>query len=565
MKILTTVLIVILMSSLCIAEQAITKERSRKPSLPMLEVLTDLVNLRNLAISQINSPIGRAIALVEIGRITWPVDKEEAKRTLREAYRFTLPSGKENEAQQSTAERGWTLREAVIKNEIRHRILEIVRVDKAFATELFGPQPDSWERRYSYETYGNLVAEAIMSGSTESATELVLSLQDVSPIAISGMGGVVNEIAINHRASADSLILQIVERLQHIETSRDLSVIVLGLSEMIEPNRFGRVSVPPPGPAVFRTYLHFMIDYFNRLAQSGPDALRRKRPYVIRARELSVRYAQDLVPQFMALERLSASDSEHAWTPDSTVSNQGALDDSAEGGAANEQKIISFIFRGEFSKARELIREIKDGTKRAELLEMAKEEEATRLAKKGELVNAEKLAGELAQPSSIVRVYAMIINKHISEGHTRELASGLISTALLRLSHNEPAAPLEEKGSSSAPSSSSAKVSYDPLLAMLNSLMNDMARADEGLGLQVMDAVVSAANRSKIDTSLGLTGLDYETLKKLSANNEERVRRAALALCDPLRQILTLVKTDEAKLERIAKSNVQTKANATPK
>jgi hypothetical protein len=267
----------------------------------------------------------------------------------------------------------------------------------------------------------------------------------------------------------------------------------------------------------------------------------------------------------MALERLSASDSEHAWTPDSTVSNQGALDDSAEGGAANEQKIISFIFRGEFSKARELIREIKDGTKRAELLEMAKEEEATRLAKKGELVNAEKLAGELAQPSSIVRVYAMIINKHISEGHTRELASGLISTALLRLSHNEPAAPLEEKGSSSAPSSSSAKVSYDPLLAMLNSLMNDMARADEGLGLQVMDAVVSAANRSKIDTSLGLTGLDYETLKKLSANNEERVRRAALALCDPLRQILTLVKTDEAKLERIAKSNVQTKANATPK
>lgn len=45
--------------------------------------------------------------------------------------------------------------------------------------------------------------------------------------------------------------------------------------------------------------------------------------------------------------------------------------------------------------------------------------------------------------------------------------------------------------------------------------------------------------------------LDYESFKRLSVNNEERIRQVALTLNDPLRRILLLVKVDETKLGSI--------------
>jgi hypothetical protein len=81
---------------------------------------------------------------------------------------------------------------------------------------------------------------------------------------------------------------------------------------------------------------------------------------------------------------------------------------------------------------------------------------------------------------------------------------------------------------------------HDHVLESLVSLAKSIAVVDEEDTLIVLDKIVSAANRSKMDTGLGRTGLDMPTFRSLAGISESRVWQAGFSLNDRLRRIVML-------------------------
>jgi hypothetical protein len=548
MKSLKLFSVLILMCSFSLGQQPPTSGSNPQPTLVSSPLLNDLVDLRNLAIGEVKSPVARAIALIEIGRITWSIDREEAKRSFREAYRLTLPSTAPDDPTQKLLMRAAAVRESIVKTDLRRRLAGLIKSDKEFSTELFGPKGDVPERADAYEKYGILLSKAILANSTDSATDMILSLEDVAPMAVSGLDGLVNEIARTDRAAGDMLIAQILDRLRSTELSREQFPIILGLSRMIEPhgNAFsdnsGSTYIAPPSPQVIRAYLYFLETYFNSVALTSPNTLGTMRPFIIHAADLSSRIAAELVPEFVALERMSRREGDTAWNPSLPADSRSSNEDSDDAFAG---KVSSLLSKGDFEKARDEIRQIHSENVRRDLFESVNYRESIESIKKGDLGKGEKLAMDLRLLPLVTSVYTLLIEKNVLFGNKLH-AHELMSEVLTRID-----TPVDsEKPSSTSVKTERGQNSFDPRLAALNKLTRTVKGLDESLQLQFLDAMVAAANRSALDTSLGITGIDYELFGRVALGKPEQARKSALDFQDPLRRILALSSIADAKAKQ---------------
>jgi hypothetical protein len=93
----------------------------------------------------------------------------------------------------------------------------------------------------------------------------------------------------------------------------------------------------------------------------------------------------------------------------------------------------------------------------------------------------------------------------------------------------------------------------DPVLSGFGKLAKAIAPINEGLGLEVLDELVVAANNSSTDTAQGDVGFETDIFKELASKNEGRAKQAAESLKDTLRQIAALAAIYRWKATSLAK------------
>jgi tetratricopeptide (TPR) repeat protein len=499
--------------------------------------------------AKLEKPLALAAAKAEIASAGWTLDREWAKKLLREAYQLTLPP----EAEQIE------LRDKLVgappilstsndraRNEVRRRVLSVASRDKSFGEELvkFG-----LEKLGSYEThqrYSELAYQAARQGDVEAASDYTLKAIETDPTYL-GPVQVINEIAVKDRGAADRLILQYIDRLGRfplsyenqstMRTSFILNMLVYPRSAFNEPTP----DIPSPGVAVMRAYVVYEVERFGKLDEA---TLRRARSGLLLVWEPLKKYAPDLTTTFMELEARSRMAGDNSPLPTKQSSQEQnkeryekRLKDALDSGEADELTINFAISRGDFERARKLIAKLPDGAQKTQLTDTVNSKEAISLAARGDIVGAERLAEQLTRAVSMLEAYPAIIKRCVADKN-QACVSLLAHKAVRQLKRADLTLATPPAGipASIVPSNRE----FDPVLSGLSKLASLIAPLDEQVALEVLDEVIAAANASALDTEQGRTGIDVELFPRLSSRNEVRVRQAAETFKDRLRRIVAL-------------------------
>ncbi|MGI9106732.1 MAG: hypothetical protein ACR2G4_10845 [Pyrinomonadaceae bacterium] len=525
-------------------------------------LLTDLRALETVA-AKLDAPLALATAKAEIASAGWTLDREWAKKLLREAYELTFPPEKEQ----------IKLREKPVgalptpptsddraRSSVRGRVLEVASRDKAFVVEL---AQSGAEKLGSYEThqrYSALAYQAAMQGDQEAVATYVHKALEAD-ITQAGAYDAINELALKDRAAADSLILQYIDQLRRFppafENQGTLRTSFM-LHRLVYPNSlFPKHNFPPPGAAVMRAYVMYEVERISKLEQA---ALFRERLSLLGIWEPLRKYAPELTNPFMELEARSRRPGDNSPLPTKKSiqeqykeSYEKRLKEALDSGEADEMTIHFVLSRGDFDKARKLISKLPDGAQKTQFTEMVNLREATSLAAKGDLAGAESLAEQLTRAVSIVEAYPALINRcGTDRQQPSSCASLLVSKAVRQLKRADatPFMPPAGIPASIVPTGRE----FDPVLSSLSKFAGLIIAHDETLALEVLDQVVAAANASGMETGQGRTGLELEVFRKLAVRNEVRVRQTAESFKDRLRQIVALAAIYQWKAAELAKA-----------
>ena len=278
-------------------------------------LLADLRALESES-KELRAPLDLASAKAEIAAAEWTLDRERAKRLLREALPLTFPEEVDRPKMREHSV-GARLQMGPLEDRtralVRGRILKIASADATFAREL----ADSTARELGVveevDQYTQLASAAAGEGRIEEASDLIRHAVETEPTLI-GIGFVINEVAAHDRAAADRLMLDYINSLRALPLAvftdrNDAGLRVpLGFMAMLDPAEpffdGGHAGTPPPGREVVRAYIGFVMDTMGRAGQSHADVSRMWAmlvtlwPYV-------AEYAPELISQFNALERAS--------------------------------------------------------------------------------------------------------------------------------------------------------------------------------------------------------------------------------------------------------------------
>ncbi len=243
---------------------------------------------------KLDSPLARALAKAEIAAAVWLLDEMWAKKLLREAYALTLP-GEEEQSRLRNRPMGAPLsppgRDEIARNMIRHRVLEIASRDRVFAEQLAQLNAQHLGREAEHETYASFAARSLEAGDVEAASNYILKAIEADPTLITATM-IINDLAARDRRAADRLIIRYIERLRttpisltdhsFLRTSLILHIIMLEnnspvLRAMNRNSNSEAQRVPPPGAAVIRAYVAYVLDTVRGLEQREPGSLRRTR------------------------------------------------------------------------------------------------------------------------------------------------------------------------------------------------------------------------------------------------------------------------------------------------
>jgi hypothetical protein len=240
--------------------------------------------------SELRKPLARSRAKVEIADAAWTLDREWAKKLLREAYELTFPEEAERDR----------LRQEVIgarpkpptdmewaRTQMRDRVFVVARRDKAFADELGLLGARELGRAEEDERNRNLASQALRAGDAQLAGEYVSLSITAEPTRGTAFEMIPN-IAKLDRAVADRLILEYIGRLRGTPISMSngsalrVHLFLHGMMAGGYPGKDGR-PVPPPGPAVARAYVSYVVESMTALGQSEPQSLRTLRTFLLAA------------------------------------------------------------------------------------------------------------------------------------------------------------------------------------------------------------------------------------------------------------------------------------------
>lgn len=513
-----------------------------------LSLISDLQFLASDSQNLNDKPLARALAQAEVADVAWVLDREWAKKLLREAYALTLPPEEEQLKLRNRPAGSLPVfapSENRARDNVRRRVLEVARRDKALVEELTesgARKLGSFEEQFRQS---ELAKQSLIDGDLKAAGEHVLSALQADPTQTSTLS-VINDLAKRDRAAADNLILQYITLLRSFPISfddqSDLRTTHM-LSRLIFPHFDPRnQDTPPPGPAVMRAYVGYVIDTVSR---EEPARMQMSRLWLLSVWGLLKQYAPELTEQFLALEVQSRRPNETVPLPRTSLEDEykkrarEQAKNKAEGekDEPDEQVINAAIGRGDFAQARELINKLKDGPVKEQLTEDANVGEALSLATKGDISGAEILAGRLNRATSILRTYPSLVEKCAAK-RDHPCASRLVLQAVRQLKRSDPSLATPPGGIPAAAIPTSKEV--DPVLASLSKLVKLILPIDDTLALDVLNEMVAAANRSAVDTGQGWTGFETDVFTKFAAKNETEALMTAQTLDDRLRRIVSL-------------------------
>jgi hypothetical protein len=544
------------------SKQALTKTDDLLPE--KLSLLSDLQGLVARA-KQLEKPLARGIAEAEIADAAWSLDRDLAKELLRDAYSLAFPE----EAEQAKlrkrpvgAQPQMPTPTENARSAVRGRVMKVAARDKAFANELARSVAEKLGPYEAHMSYASLAYNAIQDDDYEGASKYITQSIEADPTQITGPSEI-NQLAAKNRAAADEAILAYIAHLNSMTLdSRDGSLprVFMALSMLIHPDEFfTRISgIPPPGPAVMRAYVAYVLNSLALMEQQSPSTFTASHLLLLHTYPLLTQYAPDLKQQFLDLEQRSRKPGESLSLPTAKSSEEEykaksdkQVERELESDHPDEIVIQRVISRGDFTKARQMIDKLSDGPQKTQLTELLNAQQAISLANKGDISGALKLAESLVKAGSILRVFPVIVGKCAAKNDDA-CARDSVNQAVTQLKKADvtpftppPGVPASIMGTSR---------DFDLVLTSLGSLASAVISMKDELALDVLDELVIAANHSELDTGQGRTGFETSLFKKLAEKNEERTTAAAIQFQDPLRQIVALAAIDQWQADKLAKA-----------
>lgn len=509
-----------------------------------LKRLTLLADLQSLATesAELEEPLARALAKAEIADAAWRLDASWAKQLVREAFELTLPG--EEEAKKRVAQPAAD----PARDAVRARVLQVAAHDPALAKELGLSGAGRLGQRESQLNYGALAGQALQQGDTAGAGRFIEQSIRIDPTQMDAGFSIV-QLAARDRAAADRLIITYLETLRGVPLNSSTAArtyVMLGY--LVFPSSTPAIegvprNVAPPGPAVMKAYVGFMIESLDRLEQSEPGSLQRLRPILLNVWPVLKQHAPELTGAFLQVEARSRRPGEDASLPGGSIealNKEGyekRLKAALDSDRPDTLTIYAAINKGDFGPARRMIDKLDSGSQKSQLLEAVNAGEALSLADKGDLTKAGQLARELTQAVSLMRVYPVIVGKCVAL-KDRTCAADSVYQAIRQLKEAGNSAPAAPAGVPASMLPTGRE--FDPVALSLCKLAKSVAPIDGELALNVLDEVVQAANRSEVDTTQGRTGLEMDVFKLLAAVDETRVYQAAGGLRQRLPRIVAL-------------------------
>jgi hypothetical protein len=523
-------------------------------------LLADLRALEAEA-KELRAPLDVAAAKAEIAAATWALERERAKRLLREALPLTFPEEVDRAKQREHAV-GARLQMGPLEDRarsiVRGRILKIASADPAFARELADTTARELGVVEEVDQYLQLASAAAGEGRMDDAGELIRHAIQTEPTLI-GIGFAINEVAAHDRAAADRLMLDYINSMRALPLSvftdpNDTGLrLPLSFMAMLNPSDsiFRASSAPPPGREVVRAYIGFVMETMTRAEQSHADA-KQIWPMLVMLGPYVAEYAPELAAQFNALERASRPAgapppliqalADRAKNPNKRYEERLKSARETKDPTVVEVAATSAIQKNDFEEARKLIGMLGDERMKAQLSEMADEKESLYLTNKGELASAQKLARQLSRPTSVLSAYPPLIRRLVKSGDVPS-AQFLAYDAVQRL---KASAEKESANDTYVPSLLASVASSIKLFGQSRALLaiSELALAVEPAGgetaLEVLDAVAETANKARITSEQGSANFNAEAFAKLAAKDASRVRAAATRFEDRLQRIVAL-------------------------
>lgn len=556
--------LIVSFSSSYYAQAIETSQAKDDIALQKLWLLSDLQGLEE-KVAKLDQPLARAVAKAEIADATWALDEVRAKKLLTEAFELTFPEEEERAKLRKRPIGAPPILPTPIgraRQTIRDRVLSVASRDKAFSNQLVQLGAEQLGRLEENLRYAHLANTAIKAGDQEAAVQYIFQAIEADPTHIT-WEGIISELATQDRAAADKVILQYLERLSAIPLSlRNGSAqrVCYMLARLVFPSSFnpdsGGQQSPSPGPVVMRAYVKYIIESFAQMEQREPGALRASRGFLLAAWIPLKKYAPELTGAFLEIEKLSRRPGEDASLPIVSFAEMSRerYEERArknfESNVPNPLQIDLFISGGDFTKARKMIDKLADGPQKTQLIERANATEAISVARKGDTLEAQKLAEQLNKATSILQVYPVIIEK-CAEKKDQTCVSILVYQAMKQLKRSDPTPPLPPAGIPVSVMATNQE--FDPVLLSLSKLAMLIQPVNETLALEILDETVIAANASSVDTGQGRIGFDVQVFKKIVGKDEQRTRGAAQSLKDPLRQIVAYAAIYQWKAEELIK------------
>ena len=567
-------LLLLLVSQLTPAHgQAVGVNQGRDAlELKRISLISELQSLEAKA-GQLEKSLARAAAKAEIADAAWTLDREWAKKLLGEAYELTFPD-EEIRAKYRQMPVGALFMPTAADRarwDVRQRVMSIASRDAAFAEQLVQRGAKELGRLEENAQFSELASSAVERGDKEGAARYIRQAFEADPTQFT-VGTPIFDLAAQDRNAADNVIVEYIEHLNSVPLSfRDASEarVLLMLNMFIHPSPSyaeakGR-QIPPPGPAVMRAYLGYMLNLLALDEQRMPGSIKNWRATLLLLWPSVKTYAPELTEQFKELEVLSRKPNDEASWPPPDVresykkQNEERMKSLLDSDQPDAEAIGILIDRGEFSSAHKLLEKLADGRQKTELLDKLNAKEAVSLVKKGDILGAQLLAGRLTNATYILQAYPPIIEKCVSN-KDKTCATNMVYQATRQLKQSDATPPALPAGVPASASADSRE--FNPVLSSLCKLAQLILPLDDSLAFEVTEEMVTVANASDIDTGQGRIGFDTGLFKRIAQKDELHAQQAARNFSDPLRQIVSLAAIYQWKAEDL---NMKVKAaSSTP-
>jgi hypothetical protein len=519
------------------------------------ELVVDLASLENET-RKLDDSNSKALAQAEIADALWILDQSRAKDLLKQAFKLTLPDEKERErlgnrrigedpVEPSTSD--------IARDRVRRRILQIASRDKDLSRDLalLSEEAGKGEKE---RAYSRLAIQAVKAGSLELAGNYFRDAVLAEPTRID-LGFVLYEVAARDREAADKLILQYLNQLSgfafsissigRVVTSLDIAVFA---DPPFDPERR---HVNPANPEVIKAYLNFLVGAMESIERNQPGTVGQIRGLLLMQWNRINVYAPELRDRYLALEKTSRRQGDETGPPEpvtrETLDKQyeDILDKASRTDAVTDVigAINACLARHEFAKARTFAERLRQETTKSQFLEQINLQEALTYAEHGDIQESQRIAGRLTKPTSILRVYPLLI-KAASRSGNESLVSSLGIDALNRL-----------------------KKAEDPegLLSALAKLADGVSQVNHRLALDFLGEMVSAANKIHADPSSSDFGFIASVFSNLAPLGESEVRGDGEKLEDRFRRVLALAGVYRWKATELTRSDPGAKpANSQP-